>query len=581
MAALMPQGKQQFFTAGGIPLVGGKVYTYAAGTTTPLATYTTAAASTPNTNPVILDSRGEASIFFSAANYKIVVKDSLDSTIWTQDNLPGDAVATIVANLAASTGSSLVGYLPAGTGAVATTVQTKLRESVSVKDFGAVGDGTTDDTAALQAALTYAASVNGLSVFVPHGTYLCSGQISLSGTPTSISIIGEGRDSSNTGGSRIVYSGSATPFLSIPTLNSRFISFSDLDFSCTNAAFTGTLLRLNVYGPSVSRCRFGGAGSGLNADRFLDITESVDVSIDQCVFRYAFYPLYGSSCNAVSVTNCDLGLFGNYAVQFTSCQGVVFKACSFEQDVTGEKAGALYALTCTGVSFVGCWFGDVVTLAGSATSNWISWSGNGLSVSGCYINGDGYHKTSAIVVTATSRGINVTGNYFSSFVVCLNIGSSLASDVLFLANNPALCDANVSGTLLSGTQLTQTYVAGANNSAGSLTLTGNFVVPAMITTGALTTGFVTNNAATYTILTTDTSIMQINTASVYTLPHVSSFPGRVIKILNRFAGTITSASSNVVPITGGAAGTAILPATSGKWVTLQSDGNNWLTVAGN
>ena len=135
MAALMPQGKQQYFTAGGIPLVGGKVYTYAAGTTTPLATYTTAAADTPNANPVILDSRGEASIFFSAANYKIVAKDSLDSTIWTQDNLPGDQAATIVANLAASTGSSLVGHIAAGTGAVATTVQAQLRKTIFSSNF--------------------------------------------------------------------------------------------------------------------------------------------------------------------------------------------------------------------------------------------------------------------------------------------------------------------------------------------------------------------------------------------------------------------------------------------------------------
>ncbi len=165
MAALMPQGKQQYFTAGGIPLVGGKVYTYAAGTTTPLATYTTAAASTPNTNPVILDSRGEASIFFSAANYKIVVKDSLDSTIWTQDNLPGDAAASVLASLAASTGSSLVGHIASGTGAVATTVQSKLRQSVSVEDFGVTSGGTaTANTTAFRNALSSLTSGGQLNI---------------------------------------------------------------------------------------------------------------------------------------------------------------------------------------------------------------------------------------------------------------------------------------------------------------------------------------------------------------------------------------------------------------------------------
>lgn len=72
-----------------------------------------------------------------------------------------------------STTADLVGYTPAGTGAVLTTVQAKLRESVSVKDFGAVGDGVTDDTAAIQTAISQS---YGRKLFFPAGTYIVKSQ---------------------------------------------------------------------------------------------------------------------------------------------------------------------------------------------------------------------------------------------------------------------------------------------------------------------------------------------------------------------------------------------------------------------
>jgi len=87
VASISPDPRLQFFANDGSPLVGGKLYTYAAGTTTPLATYTSITGLTANTNPIILDSRGEASVWFSAAKYKFVLKTAADVEIWTQDNL--------------------------------------------------------------------------------------------------------------------------------------------------------------------------------------------------------------------------------------------------------------------------------------------------------------------------------------------------------------------------------------------------------------------------------------------------------------------------------------------------------------
>jgi hypothetical protein len=78
-------------------------------------------------------------------------------------------------------GANSVPFTQSGTGAIATTVQDRLRETVSVKDFGAVGDGVADDTAAIQAAIDYLAtsgpsSVGG-TVFLPSGEYRITSSI--------------------------------------------------------------------------------------------------------------------------------------------------------------------------------------------------------------------------------------------------------------------------------------------------------------------------------------------------------------------------------------------------------------------
>lgn len=86
--------KFRAFDANGDPLSGGLLYSYAAGTSTPLDTYTTRAGDIANTNPVELDANGEADVWTTpGVLYKFVLADSLDVIQWTVDNVPSGSVS--------------------------------------------------------------------------------------------------------------------------------------------------------------------------------------------------------------------------------------------------------------------------------------------------------------------------------------------------------------------------------------------------------------------------------------------------------------------------------------------------------
>lgn len=109
MAVVTPTAKTQFIGADGQPLVGGKLYTYAAGTTTPSPTYTDNTGATPNTNPVILDSRGEANIWLGESTYKFKLTDANDVEIWTVDYISAPTTAlspVLTGNVTISSDSS-------------------------------------------------------------------------------------------------------------------------------------------------------------------------------------------------------------------------------------------------------------------------------------------------------------------------------------------------------------------------------------------------------------------------------------------------------------------------------------------
>ena len=107
----------QFFNNDGTVLAGGKIYTYAAGTSTPVATYTTSAGNIAHANPIILDSAGRVpggEIWLSfGVSYKFVIRDSNNVLIGTFDNIAGSGTGANVENYT-GTGTQVSFALPIG-----------------------------------------------------------------------------------------------------------------------------------------------------------------------------------------------------------------------------------------------------------------------------------------------------------------------------------------------------------------------------------------------------------------------------------------------------------------------------------
>jgi hypothetical protein len=223
-----------------------------------------------------------------------------------------DVLQAFDTTLGTSAGSNSVGFLQAGTSATARTVQAKLRDTVSVKDFGAVGNGVANDTAAFLAAMTAASNV-----YVPAGTYCVdagnsSGCLITSGT--GYNVYGDGeksiikRFSYNPASSCINFdSGSASVFIDD-------VKFSNLKFlgdvaTLGHNEIYGHLLRMNgVRRVVIEKCFFEGprsdailigSGAGGGTER-----HNYDVVVRNCVFDGVLYGATGGR-NAISFIDID------------------------------------------------------------------------------------------------------------------------------------------------------------------------------------------------------------------------------------------------------------------------------------
>lgn len=175
-------------------------------------------------------------------------------------------------------------YLPAGTGAVATTVQTKLRETVSVKDFGAVGDGSTNNDTAFYNALNSGAK----TIFAPNGTYVLSSPLQIQAVALGVNVIGE--DKQNTVLKWTIDTGTASKFA---TLLDGYVGFENLTLENagndqTNSggivSYTPTTGN-GMHDSTLRRVRLKGWGAGIGASingTSLTMTRS---QVFACVFE--------------------------------------------------------------------------------------------------------------------------------------------------------------------------------------------------------------------------------------------------------------------------------------------------------
>jgi hypothetical protein len=427
----------QFFTNSGVPLSGGLLYTYAAGTTTPAATYTSSTGATANSNPIVLDSAGRppSSIWLTTgSSYKFVLQTSLAVQIGSWDNIPGandfTVLTTRLANQSDATlGDALIGFKQADTnglisGAVGRTVHQKLQDLVSVRDFGATGDGTTDDTTAIQAAIYYA-QTNGGCVYLPAGIYVISSSLNVQINSGGLPLLRPSIRGDGAGATTILQTANAsgivvTGYVSNPadymdledfTLQSNAvggygngISFSDSAFvNIDNVEVLGW--ETGVYGIDALSMTFTRLVSRFNINGFRFESSGSGTG-------------YTSEPNAITMLGCTIGNNTNYGGWVVGAGTFTFVGGSIESN--GESTTTLSTK-----------WGLRITNSGG---NFDQQSANGFNLQGVYFEGNGGQANLWVEQTVSRPG--VTGAVVGcSFVVLGN--SYPAASVYLAATNSA------------------------------------------------------------------------------------------------------------------------------------------------
>jgi hypothetical protein len=420
----------QFFDDNGVPLSGGLLYTYAAGTTSSLATYTSSTGLSAHSNPIVLDSAGrvpEEIWLTGGLSYKFVLQDANAVLIGTWDNIPGISSADVLAANLANTsnialGDALIGFkqtyaLGVMPGAVGKTLNDKMQDLVSVKDFGATGNGTTDDTAAIQAAINLACTYGG-NVYLPAGTYKISAALTFSmnsGMTDPVkrpSMSGDGMaattiyQTANANGIEVVgYDANPAGYCLFQDFTLYGYQLNKLGFALKDIAFVTID---NVY--------LAGWATGLYGANVLSSTfNDMVMRFNTGGFYFEPNAAFGfvSEPNAITMSNCTVG--NNYAYG-----GKVIGAGTFNYTGGSIEANGFGTDLSSGK-----WGLALVDVGGNIAQQ----AACGFNISGVYFEGNGGQAQLQVQQTVARVGLTGVVNA-CSFVV---LGTSYPAQQVYLA----------------------------------------------------------------------------------------------------------------------------------------------------
>jgi hypothetical protein len=350
-------------------------------------------------------------LYVNADDYSIRVQNKNAATLYNALK-DGERIA-----------SSLITFLPAGTGAVSRSVQSKLRDTVSVKDFGAVGNGATDDSASIQAAINSVIASGGGTVYIPTGNYLLGTGLTIS-SPfvnvegagfTSVLIAGTGVTTAidcTAGASPSGYGSIRKLRINQPHTTANYVGIL-LGPQCYNMVvrevylaattvtssqsaikFTNTATYGSFYN-SISECLIYGFGVGIRATDTNAQGNSAN-SVNDCHILVCEIGIYlggatGTGCYGWNITNCRIGSCTTASVRLGPASGSNFIRGLYSENFASPSVPA------------------VICDAGSR-SNWIEVTQAGADDT-MVDNGDG----NVIFETPTSGGVNggkfsITGN---------------------------------------------------------------------------------------------------------------------------------------------------------------------------